>query len=55
MIKYQDMKMGSKGTQSIYLSSNNDKPLLETKTYARSAAGILIKLKIKYVRIQVRF
>jgi len=30
MIKYQDMKMGSIGTQFIYLSSNNGKPLLGT-------------------------
>ena len=30
-----------------YLSCNNVKPLLGTKTYARQAAGILVKLKIK--------
>jgi len=32
---------------SIYLSSNNVKPLLGTLTYARHAAGILVKLKLK--------
>ena len=32
---------------SIYLSSNNVKPLLGTWTYVRQAAEILEKLKIK--------
>jgi len=33
---------------TIYLSSNNVKPLLGTYTYAHQAAGILVKLEINH-------
>jgi len=40
---YYEVKQN--GSNYIYLSSKNVKPLLGTWTYARQAAGILLKLK----------